>query len=194
MNNYILGTKLGYPSTIIRQLNNYIPSNERHSSLLPYSRLLFNNEDPRHMCQLIKKLSPIRLYLYGNELSILSEWSKLMIESENDLMDDEDNWNAFIENEFIDNEIKWNFGFIFGKNWKISRISPVDLNQLTDDPRFQSALRRSHITFAQRQIEVTANIFDWYGNCIEKGYLHIHVMKSPGLFLYLINFFFLSLN
>jgi hypothetical protein len=178
LNDCILGTKLGYPSTIIRQLNNYIPSSERHSSLLPYSKLLFNNEDPRHMCQLIKKLSPIRLYLYGNELSNLNDWSKLMIETENDLMDDEDNWIALIENEFIDNEVKWNFGFVFGRQWKICRVSPVNLDQLNDDPRFQSALRRAHITFSERQIEVTADIFDWYGKCIEKGYLQIEVTRK----------------
>jgi hypothetical protein len=186
----MIGTKRGYSSTVIRQFHDYIPSNERHSALLPYSRLLFNNENPNNICQMIKKLSPIRLYLYGNELSNLSEWSKLMIESENEMMDDEDNWIALIENEFVDNEVKWNFGFIFGKNWKISRISPLDLNQLNDDPRFQSALRRAHITFAQRQIEVTANIFDWHAKCIERGYLQIEVIKSSVLFIYLINFFF----
>lgn len=38
-----------------------------------------------------------------------------MIENENELMDVEDNWTTFIENEIINNEIKWNFTFIFGK-------------------------------------------------------------------------------
>jgi hypothetical protein len=180
---FIIGTKLGYSSTIIRQLNNYIPSNERHSALLPYSKLLFNNEDPDHMCQLIKKLSPIRFYLYGNELCNLNDWSKLMIETEKELMDDEDNWCAFIENEFVDNEVKWNFGFIFGRQWQLSRVSPLDLNQLDDNPRFQSALRRAHITFSERQIEVTADIFDWYGKCIERGYLYIEVKINKDLII-----------
>ncbi len=191
--NIILGTKLGYSSTVIRQFHDYIPSNERHSALLPYSKLLFNNENPNYICQLIKKLSPIRLYLYGNELCNLSEWSKLMIETENEMMDDEDNWSAFIENEFVDNEVKWNFSFVFGRQWKISRVSPIDLHQLNDDPRFQSALRRAYITFAERQIEVTSDIFDWYGKCIEKGYLHIHVIKSS-VFVYLFDKFLFFLK
>jgi hypothetical protein len=98
-----------------------------------------------------------------------------MIENEKELMDDEDNWSAFIENEFVDNDIKWNFAFMFGREWKISRVSPIDLNQLNDDPRFHSALRRSHITYSERQIEVTADIFDWYSKCIERGHLYIEV-------------------
>ncbi len=40
-----------------------------------------------------------------------------MIETENELVDDEDNWIAFIENEYVQNDIKQNFGFIFGKKW-----------------------------------------------------------------------------
>jgi len=41
----------------------------------------------------------IRLYLYVNKLSSLSGWSKLLIETEKDMMNDEDNWSAFLEND-----------------------------------------------------------------------------------------------
>jgi hypothetical protein len=41
----------------------------------------------------------IRLYLYGNKLSSLSGWSKLLIETEKDMMNDEDNWSTFLEND-----------------------------------------------------------------------------------------------
>ncbi|UJR38678.1 hypothetical protein I4U23_031344 [Adineta vaga] len=159
---------LGYNSLIIRQFHDYLPSNERHSSLLPYSKLLFNNENPEKICQMIQNLCSIRLYLYGNELKIPSEWSNLMIENEKELMDDEDNWTCFIENDLISNEIKWNFSFLFGKKWQFSRVTPLDLNQLNNDPRFVSALRRSFLTYSQRQIQVTADIFDWYEDCIKR--------------------------
>ncbi|CAF3006292.1 unnamed protein product [Rotaria sp. Silwood2] len=164
---------LGYNSPIIRQFHDYLPSDERHSSLLPYSKLLFNNENPENICRMIKDLSPIRLYLYGNELKIPSEWSNLMIENEKELIDDEENWICFIENDFISNEIKWNFSFLFGKKWQISRVTPLDLNQLNNDPRFVSALRRSFLTYSQRQIQVTADIFDWYEDCVKKEYIKL---------------------
>ncbi|UJR07271.1 hypothetical protein I4U23_011559 [Adineta vaga] len=164
---------LGYDSPIIRQFHDYLPSDERHSSLLPYSKLLFNNENPEKICEMIKNLCPLRLYLYGNELKIPSEWSNLMIEKEKDLMDDEENWICFIENELINNETKWNFSFLFGKKWQISRVIPLDLDQLSNDPRFVSALRRSFLTYSQRQIQVTADIFDWYEDCIKNGYIKL---------------------
>jgi hypothetical protein len=104
-----------------------------------------------------------------------------MIESEEDVMDDEDNWNAFLENEYVDNEVKWNFAFMLAREWRVKRVSPLDFNQLDDNPRFQSALRRAHITFAERQIEVTAEIFDWYANCIQRGHLQIEVRTSESL-------------
>lgn len=64
-----LGKNIGYDSTIIRQLNDYILENEKDDLLLPYSKLLFNNENPKIICELINKLSSISLYLYGNELN-----------------------------------------------------------------------------------------------------------------------------
>lgn len=138
---------------------------------------MFKNEDPRRMCTLIKKLSPIRLYLYGNNLHISSEWSKLMISSEIDVMDDEDDWCAFLENECIENEVKWNLGFTFGRDWKVSRVSPLDISQLEENPRFHSAVRRAHATLSQRQIEVTAEIFDWYDTCLKLGHIKEEVRE-----------------
>ncbi|CAF3537887.1 unnamed protein product [Rotaria sp. Silwood1] len=170
-NHRVKGAKIGYTSTVIRQLNDYIPSSERHSALVPYAELLFKNEDPHYICRLIKKLSPIRFYVYGNMLRMLSEWSKLMITTEIDIMDDEDDWCAFLENEYVEDEVKWNFSFIFGREWKVSRVSPLNLTQLDENLRFHSALRRAYATFAPRQIDVTAEIFDWHANCMKQGYL-----------------------
>ncbi|CAF1230623.1 unnamed protein product [Adineta ricciae] len=157
---------MGCTSVIIRQLNDYIPHTDKHISLLPYDNLLFANEHPNNMCQRIKNLSPIRFYLYGNESSIQSEWSKLMISTETDVMQDEDNWCAFLENERVQDDVKWNFAFTCTKEWKVSRVAPTDFSRLHENPRFHSALRRAFITFADRQIEVTAEIFDWYEICI----------------------------
>lgn len=169
---------MGYGSTVIRQLSDYIPNSERDSCLLPYSRILFENEDPSHVSELLKNVSSIRLYLYGNVLSELNNWSELLIGKENEMLNDEDNWSAFIENAKLEDEVKWNFAFLFGKKWKISRVSPFTIDQLGDDPRFHSALRRSHLTYSQRQIEITAKIFDWYNKSVESGFIHIEPKLS----------------
>ncbi|CAF3513412.1 unnamed protein product [Rotaria sp. Silwood1] len=91
-------------------------------------------------------------------------------------MDDEDDWCAFLENESVASEIKWNFGFIFGREWAVSRVAPLDLTRLEENLRFHSALRRAHATFAPRQIEVTAEIFDWHALCIKQGHLREEVI------------------
>ncbi|CAF4020305.1 unnamed protein product [Rotaria sordida] len=167
-------TKLGYLSIIIRTLDKYIPiDNVENPHLIPYNSALFNNEHPHYICELIKKLSPLRFYLYGNDYLISSEWSNLMITREIHVMEDEDNWCAFLENEPIDNEIKWNFKSMFGEKWKVNHVAPINLSDLDKNLRFQSALRRTFKTFNQRQIEVTAEIFEWYDQCIRNGYLQL---------------------
>ncbi|CAF0978985.1 unnamed protein product [Rotaria sp. Silwood1] len=174
-----LCTTLNYPSVIIRTFDNYIPSmDEQKPCLLPYSQILFHHEHPQYICELIKKLSPLRLYLYGNEEFMLSEWSNLMINSEAHVMEDEDNWCAFIENEYIDDEMKWTIGPKFGANWQIKRIAPINLSELDKNLRFQSALRRALKTWNNRQNEITAEIFDWYDRCIREGYLQLEPKVS----------------
>jgi len=143
---------------------------------LPYSQLLYDHENPLYIRRLLRNLCSIRLYLYGNTLCRLNDWSSLMIESEDEIMNDEDNWCGFIENEPIDNDIKWNFGFIFGKTWMpFRRITPFNLDQLKADPRFRSVLNRSFRTYASRQIEVTSKLFDWYAFNIQCGSISIEV-------------------
>ncbi|CAF2108189.1 unnamed protein product [Rotaria magnacalcarata] len=172
-------TQLNYSSVIIRTVDKYIPSTDvQRPCLLPYSQALFNHEDPKYICELVKRLSPIRLYLYGNEEVISSEWSSLMISSETHVMEDEDSWCAFIENEYIDDEIKWNIGPKFGRNWHVKRIAPVNLTGLDKNLRFQSALRRAFKTLNHRENEITAEIFDWYDRCIHEGYLSLEP-KTP---------------
>lgn len=171
--------QLGYTSVVVRTLNDYIPSSDdTKQSLLPYARTLFEHEHPPSIRDFIRRLSPLRLYLYGNEEAITSEWSKLMITRETNLMDDEDNWCAFIENEEINNEIKWNIGTMFGEKWHIKRLTPINLTDLNKNLRFQSALRRAFKTFDRRQLEITAEIFDWYDKCILDDHLRQEVMPS----------------
>ncbi len=178
---------MGYPSVIIRILDEYMPSTEeKRPCLLPYTEILFNYEHPEYICELIKKLSPLRLYLYGNEESIPSDWSNLMINHETQVMEDEDSWCAFIENEYIDDEMKWNIGPMFGGKWQVKRLAPINLTELDKNLRFQSALCRAYKTFDPRQIETTSEIFDWYDRCIHEGYLQLEVNKTKTFSSYII--------
>ena len=189
----ITGLKLGHRSVIVRALNAYLPSStESKTCFLPYSDVLFNHEHPQYICRhLIAKLSPIRLYLYGNDESICSSWSDTMINQETTVMEDEDSWCAFIENEYISDEMKWNIGPMFGSKWQVKRIAPINLTELDRNLRFQSALRRALKTFNRRQIEVTSQVFIWYDKCLADGHLELEVSKN---FLYcaLVSLFFLS--
>ena len=177
-----VGAKLGYASAVIRTLSDYLPTHSARSALLPYEQLIFRNDDPDYVCQLIKKLSPIRLYLYGNEMDIDSEWSKWIIRTETEVMGDEDNWCAFVANEEIDDEIKWNFGYLYSRFWQLKRLAPIHITLLDENLPFRSALRRAHVLFAERKIDVTAEVFDWYDTCIKAHYLHQEVSGTGRLF------------
>jgi hypothetical protein len=119
------------------------------------------------------------MYLYGNEQIIPSEWSKQMISYEPDqavkrIVNDDD-WCTFIENEPINDDIKWNFASRHGQSWQIKTITPIRLDSLDSNIRFRSALRRSNITYQYRMSTVTAQIFDWFDQCIEQGHIQNEV-------------------
>jgi hypothetical protein len=180
-----LGAKFGYPSATVRALDDYIPKNEIYNKL-PYGKLIFEYEDPKIICRWLRLLSPIRMYLYGNEQIIPNEWSKQMISTEPDqtikrIVNDDD-WCTFLENESINDDIKWNFSSKHGRTWEITQLTPIKLDTLEDNIRFRSALRRSTVTFQSRMSTVTAQIFDWFDECLEYGYIknEVHI---PILFL-----------
>ena len=98
-----------------------------------------------------------------------------MASLEKTVMEDEDSWCGFIENECISDEMKWNIGPMFSAKWQVKRISPINLTGLDANLRFQSALRRALKTFSPRQTEITSEIFLWYDKCIREEYLELKV-------------------
>lgn len=131
------------------------------------------------MCYWIRYLSPIRMYLYGNEQKIANDWSQLMIRSEIDhssnFIVNDDDWHTFLENEPINDNIKWNFHVKYGTGWKVTQLAPLKLDSLHDNIRFRSSLRRADVTYSSRMTTVTAKIFDWYDSCLELGFLQSEV-------------------
>ena len=113
-----------------------------------------------------------------------------MINQETTVMEDEDSWCAFIENEYISDEMKWNIGPMFGSKWQVKRIAPMNLTEFDRNLRFQSALRRALKTVIPRQIEITSELFAWHDKCIREGFLHLEVKK---IFLFFNLFFSLSI-
>lgn len=115
------------------------------------------------------------MYLYGNEQIIPNEWSKQLIANETDQASqrtiNDDDWHTFIENESISNDIKWNFSAQHAKSWKLTQYTPINLNTLADNIRFRSALRRSTITLQNRMSTVTSQIFEWFDECVARGYI-----------------------
>lgn len=115
------------------------------------------------------------MYLYGNEQTITSDLSKQMILNEPDpfvrrIVNDDD-YCIFVENELVRDDIKWNFFSRHAQSWQISNITPMNLNRLNDDIRFRSTLRRAHITYSTRMSTTTAQIFDWYDDCMQHNHL-----------------------
>ena len=115
------------------------------------------------------------MYLYGNEQTISSDLSKQMILNEPDpfvrrIVNDDD-CCIFVENELVKDDIKWNFFSRHAQSWQITNITPMNLNRLNDDIRFRSTLRRAHITYPTRMSTTTAQIFDWYDECMQHNYL-----------------------
>ncbi|CAF4563045.1 unnamed protein product, partial [Rotaria sp. Silwood2] len=169
-----LGAKFGYPDAIISSLDDYIPKSEIYHKL-PYGKLLFEYEDPKIICRWIRYLSPIRMYLYGNEQVIPNEWCKQMIAHEADhsgrLIVNDDDWYTFLENESINDNIKWNFAAKHGRTWKTTQLTPINLISLEDNIRFRSCLRRANITYYSRMSIVSVQIFDWFDECLEYDYI-----------------------
>jgi hypothetical protein len=110
-----------------------------------------------------------------------------MISNEVDHSDErtvnDDDWYTFIENELVSDDIKWNFFAKHGRTWKITHLTPIKLNTLQDNIRFRSALRRSNITFHKRRSTVTAQIFEWFDECLQYGYIQpeVHTYFSINL-------------
>lgn len=118
------------------------------------------------ICRLIKNLCPVRLYLYGNEKLIDNSWAHEMIRTETAIMNHEDNWCAFLENEPIRDDVKWNLAVTYSREWNVKLITPISIDTLDQNLRFYSAFRRSQRNTVQRQIQVTVNIFKWYDEFI----------------------------
>jgi hypothetical protein len=179
---FYLGAKFGCPSAIVRPLDDYIPKSEVFDKL-PYGKIIFEHEDPKTICRWLRFLSPIRMYLYGNEHVIPDEWSKEMISNEVDhsstrIVNDDD-WYTFLENDPINDDIKWNFSAKHGRSWQVTQLTPIKIDTLVDNIRFRSALRRSNITFHARMSNITAQIYEWFDDCLEYGYIQSEVSRKP---------------
>ncbi len=174
----IIGQRIGFNSTIIRTLSSYAESNQNEFFLLSNFKVLFDHEDSNKICDILKKLAPIRLYLYGNEYSIKSEWSNPIISAETATMANEDNWCVLVNKEPIYEEIKWTILSLYSSEWQIEKVASINLDDLARNFGFHSALRQAHLTFDQREIDVANCLFDWYDSFMKENIIQAEVRAT----------------
>lgn len=169
------GFQLGYEGVVINQIKDYVPFDENYEKL-PYGKELFQFEDPALICSWLRRLCPIRIYLYGNESKIIDEWSESMIQHETEPLEknliNDDDLFIFLENENepIKDEVKWNFGAKYALKWPVKNFHPLNIKSLPDNIRFQSALRNVNKTYEDRSTLITAKLLNWYENSIRSMY------------------------
>jgi len=136
----------------------------------------FVNQQNKIICSLIKKLAPIRIYIVGKEGAISNNWSKLMIENEEDNSDQKapqyDQWCTFVENEPVPIETLHNLVHHYGHSWKMTNITPIRLDDIKDDINCLGALDQSHTTLEAREMVANIELSLWAMNYHENSTEH----------------------
>ncbi|CAF1162711.1 unnamed protein product [Rotaria sordida] len=124
----------------------YISSNEN----IDFSQ----NPDAAILYDYVKKLSPIRLYLIGNEEKIGNSVSKYFFENESDdgNIDGYYGKPTLVENEPVNESIGRNLANKLGIRRPLTNVTIKQLNQLQDDIKFPDALEEAHLTIQQREM------------------------------------------
>ena len=150
-----IGKTIGFESIIIRTISCYFPNNENEFFLRSNVKILFDNEDWHKIHDILKIAAPIRLYLYGNEHLIENEWRNRMISTETTIMANENEWCTLVNQEPLNNVNRWALLTEYSSTWQIERVASINLSHFEENLAFDSALRRAHITFNERKVQVT---------------------------------------
>ncbi|CAF3730566.1 unnamed protein product [Rotaria sp. Silwood1] len=128
-------------------LYDYLPSNERIDfNENPYADIL---------CNYVKKLSSIRLYLIGNEANIENSASKYFFENESDdvtAADEYDTKVTLIENEPISESIRQNLANVLNVRRSMTNMIIKRYHQIENDIKFPAALERANVTIQRREM------------------------------------------
>ncbi|CAF3438992.1 unnamed protein product [Rotaria sp. Silwood2] len=124
----------------------YLPSNE--------SIDFYENPDADIIYNYVKKLSPIRLYLIGNETFIPNSISKYFFENEiNDIDQNEyDTKYSLVENQPIDIHIKLNLANVLDSTRQLTNVIIKQLDHIENDIKFPAALERANVTIQGREM------------------------------------------
>ncbi|CAF1146475.1 unnamed protein product [Rotaria sordida] len=106
------------------------------------------------LCNYVKNLSPIRVYLIGNETFIPNSVSKYFFENESndDTADEYGTKPTFIENEPISEFIRQNLANILNSTRSLTNGIIQRLNEIANDIRFPAALERANVTIQGREM------------------------------------------
>jgi hypothetical protein len=141
-------------------LYDYIPPEESDPDPdNPSYTRFFEYKHRGDICNLIQRLSIIRLYLVGNEPDITNKWSKRLIASELDVNHAQasqyEDRCTFIENQLVVTPIQ-DLAQRCGRTWQMSSIKPRKIRDLRDDLVFGETVQRIHGCLENR--EMAANV------------------------------------
>jgi len=145
------------------------------------------------MCNFIKKISCIRLYLVGNEIYNLHSLSQALFEKELN-NSDEDEYDAkytFVEYESVTEQTKLNLANVLGSTWQSTNIILKRLDDLRNDIKFRHALQRANLNLQEREmdanIELNQRAMDHSDNSIEcSGAVCKKIQKSRFIYYLLL--------
>ncbi|CAF4452747.1 unnamed protein product [Rotaria sp. Silwood2] len=104
------------------------------------------------LCNYVKSLSPIRVYLIGNELHIQNSVSKYFLKNElyNGTTNEYDEKLTFVENEPIRESIKMNLVNLLDVRQLLTNVIIKRLDQIKNDIEFPAALERVNVIIPNR--------------------------------------------
>jgi hypothetical protein len=123
----------------------------------------FRYNQTKIICDNIKKLAPIRIYLVGNKRTIENEFSALLVEDELD-NGDNDKFEyvercTFMEHESVVDEIKRDVPGYLGCKWKVTKTIPLRLDDdIKKDTKFHQACLYVYDTLPPRETKTNLNM------------------------------------
>ncbi|CAF3771630.1 unnamed protein product [Rotaria sp. Silwood1] len=146
-------------------LYDYLPSNERIDfNENPYADIIYNY---------VKKLSPIRVYLIGNENYIPNSTSKYFFENEIDdgaVADEYDTTPTLVENEPINESITQNLPNVLDVRRPVTNLIIKQLHQIENDIKFPAALERANLTIQRREMVADIELQQRAEDCLESSF------------------------
>jgi hypothetical protein len=129
---------------VICTIYDYIPAN--------IGSCFHENLQADIICNYIKTISPIRIYLVGNETYIPNASCKCLFDHELDDGNDYDTRYTLVENEPVKQHIKWELAKELRPTWRPEDMVVKRLVDIQNDIHFPHALQRVSVILKGREM------------------------------------------